>query len=269
MLFFRLRKLCVPSFFVLVLLYGFGANAQDMVRICDDISPWPPYIYPSAQNKNQPTGAMVDFLDDLFKEIGLEYSVTLRPWKRCLEEVKKATSTDEFEIVSNASFNEERAEAYHVTKPIYRTTPGAFYSKERFPQGLKLQRLADLKKYKICGVLAYSYLEYDLEKSDIYTTAGTLEKIFIMLDKNRCEIIVSSIEPLVGMKLFGKNIVSNRITSVAVPGAQQSTFHLLISRGSPRSEELLEKLDLAIDKLTSNGTWAGIRAKYQALMDQY
>ena len=36
---------------------------------------------------------MVGFLGDLFKEVGLKYTLTLRPWKRCLEEVKKKFRT--------------------------------------------------------------------------------------------------------------------------------------------------------------------------------
>jgi polar amino acid transport system substrate-binding protein len=246
-------------------------KAQDAVKVCDDISPWPPYSYSSPTGEgdiaHKRAGAMVDFLDDLFKEIGLEYTLSLMPWKRCLEAVKKSFGPGDFEVVINASFSSERAKNYHVSKPIYRTTPGAFYSVDAFPAGLNLRSRSDLKNYKICGVRGYNYLEYGLSDSDISSISGSLKTIFKMMGKGRCEVIVSSIEPALGTKLFGDQIVPRNVRAVSVPDAPPATFHILVSRGSSSGLLLLERLNVAIEKFMNDGTWDRIMGKYQALMD--
>jgi len=248
-----------------------NVRAEDAVKVCDDISPWPPYSYPSPIGNRETvpkqTGAMVGFLGDLFKEVGLKYTLTLRPWKRCLEEVKKSSGPGEFEVVINASFSSERAKDYHISKPIYRTTPGIFYSVDAYPAGLNLRSRSDLKKYKICGVRGYNYQEYGLSDSDIYTVAPSLKAIFRMMSKGRCEIIVSAVEVVFGTKLFGEQIAPNNVRSVSVPGTSPETYHLLISRNSSRGFLLLKRLNIAIDKFKNDGTRDRIMAKYQTLMD--
>ena len=273
MRFLALRRLGAVLFPALMLWTTMSADvkAQEPVKVCDDISPWPPYSYPSPIGEgkiaNKQTGAMVEFLDDLFKEIGLEYTLSLKPWKRCLEAVKKSSGPSNFEVVINASFSSERAKNYYVTKPIYRTTPGAFYSVDAFPAGLNLRSRSDLKKYKICGVRGYNYLEYGLSDSDISSVSGSLKAILKMMGKGRCEIIVSSMEPVLGTKLFGDKIAPNNVRAVPVPDVPPATFHILISRESSRGLLLLERLNIAIDKFTNDGTWDRIMGKYQALMD--
>lgn len=246
-------------------------RAQEQVEVCDDISPWPPFSYPSAIGEGEivhkQTGAMVDFLGRLFKEIGLEYTLNLRPWRRCLEEVKRFSSLKNFEVVINASHSPERAKIYHVTKPIYRTNPGVFYSVDALPEGPSLVSQGDLKKYKICGVRGYNYIEYDLSPSDIFTTAGSLKGAFKMLGGGRCEIIVSSIEPALGTKIFGDQIVPLNVRVVPAPNSSPSTYHILISRESSRGLLLLEQLNFAINKFTNDGTWDRVMGEYQALMD--
>ena len=72
-----LRRVGGVLFLALMLWTAMSANvkAQDPVKICDDISPWPPYSYLTAREKLG-TNKMVEFLDDLFKEIGLEYTLS-------------------------------------------------------------------------------------------------------------------------------------------------------------------------------------------------
>ena len=271
--FIVLRRLGAVLFPALLVWTTMGADvrAQDAVKVCDDISSWPPYSYPSpigeGKTEQKQTGAMVDFLGHLFKEIGLKYTLTLRPWKRCFEEVKNFSGTNDFEVVINASINSERAKNYHVTKPIYPTNFGVFYSVDAFPAGLSLGSQSDLKKYKICGIRDYNYNEYGLSPSDISSTTGSLKTAFKMLGRGRCQIVVSYIEPALGTKLFGDPIVPRNVRVVPAPDSPRPTFHMLISRKSSRGLQLLERLNRAIDKLKNDGTWDRIMGKYQALMD--
>jgi len=272
MQFHMLRRLIAGLCTVAVLLTMLNTvvKAEETVKVCDDLSPWPPFSYPvPAQNGKTTTrnmGSMVEFLDVLFKEIGLEYTLRHKPWKRCLEELKSSSGPDGIEIVINAGFSLERAKVYYVSKPIYQTTPGVFYSIDKYPTGLELNSLRDLKNFKICGVRGYSYQEYGLADSDLFSVSATLKKILKMVSLGRCEIVVSSIEPALGSKLYGDKILPDNVRIISIPQVTAATFHLLIARNSSRGSQLLERMNFAIDKLLNDGTWDRIMKKYQALM---
>lgn len=247
-----------------------AARASDMVQVCDDIAPWAPYTYPlPPATEGQPrkrAGAMVEFLDLLMKKIGQEYKIVFRPWKRCLEELKTSTGPGQSELIINASFSVERSKTYHITDEIFTLKPGVFYLKTSFPDGFKIKKREKLKDHRICGVRRYNYEEYDLKEKDISTITYSLENAFKMLGHGRCDLIASSVEPVLGRGLLGKSIVPANVSYDYVPDAPAPTFHMLIARGSPRGESLLKRLNFAIGILKGDGTWDRIIAEYRARM---
>ncbi len=63
------------------------------VKICSDQEDWAPFtFYPRVNgkaDKSRQIGITQDLLKEVFKIVGLKYSVTPQPWKRCLQEVHK------------------------------------------------------------------------------------------------------------------------------------------------------------------------------------
>jgi len=61
------------------------------VRICGDSAEWPPYNYYSRvkgkPEKSKVIGIVPELLDEAFRLMGMTYTITLIPWKRCLMEV--------------------------------------------------------------------------------------------------------------------------------------------------------------------------------------
>ena len=264
--------LLVALVFVLLVppLAGGAVKAEEIVRICDDTSPWPPFSYPLPGETDPAnparTGAMTEFLDIILADAGFDHTVTLRPWKRCLEEVKNSAGPPEFEIAINSSYSAQRAADYHVSAPVYTTTPAAFFSADSFPDGLKLSSLEDLKGLNVCGVRGFSYEEYGLSSADLSSTAGSLESVIKMVSGGRCDVVVSSAEPILGAKLVGEPITPPNVKVAPVPGVTSATFHILIAKGSPRGETLLARINEAIAKRKADGTWEEIFSRYLALM---
>ena len=138
-----MRKL----FFGLLLLFGTGlpgpvagqATGQEKVTICDDEAEWPPYAYfartADGIDRSRIEGATVELVAEIFSRIGLPYSYDMIPWNRCLHEVANFDSLNRYEMVANASYNEERAANYYATAPIYMTRFGIGYNREQFPKG--------------------------------------------------------------------------------------------------------------------------------------
>lgn len=250
-----------------------ASNANDQVYVCDDVVPWPPYTYPATETDEisplGQTGAMVEFLDAVMRSAGLRYQLKLRPWKRCLNELQQQDLPEHSQIAMNASFSEEREKLYYYSEVIYRTTRGIFYTKEAFPDGPEINTLDDLKKFKACGVKGYNYQDVGLSNDDLAATAGSLPLALTMLSKGRCDVLINSVEPVVGTKLIGTSIVPPSVTYKTTSlGAEPTTFHFIISRENPKGAELFGRVNSAIKKLIEDGTRDEIFERYRRLMDE-
>ena len=268
---FRDRFLAAGLIFFLFLLASTPqlAEAKDQVRVCDDIVPWPPFTYPSSASTVQghgQTGAMVEFLDALMKEIGVEYALKLRPWKRCLKEASGPPGPGRFEVVINANSSAERAKAFHISDAVYRTTPGAFYTLDQFPSAPPIRSSKDLQRYEICGVRGYTYQNFGLEDSMVTIRAKSLKLALKMLEKGRCQIVLNSIEPILGTKLFGDSIVPSNVRVAPLSSDLAATFHILVSKDSPRGKWLVDQINEAISNLTNDGTRDRIFGKFRRLL---
>jgi len=242
------------------------AVSAQTLRICDDEAGWPPYIYNpienGAQNKDKIEGAAVEFMAAVFADAGIDHTIELLPWKRCLGEVADYSSEGDFEAFSNGSYNEERLETYHITKPIYETNSGMFYSPANHPDGLNITSVADAKNYEMCGVFGYNYENWNLGEDDIDTSAKSTDLALKKVAAGRCDAVPSAIEPVVGSAAIGKPIVPEGMKAQTFDFMDDTTFHIYIAKTSPRAEELRDKINASIDKLRGDGTHDEIFEKY-------
>ncbi len=235
------------------------------LKICDDQAEWPPYTYyvreGGVANKSQLTGATTDLIGSIFEGSGINYSIKLLPWKRCLAEVSGGKT---YEVFADASSNEERLNMYHRSRPTYKTTEGLFFSKKRFPNGLNLSSAADINDYKLCGLMGYNYANFFKlgVKKDVDLGVNHASKALQKLEKGRCEVFLSTIEPIFGAVAINQFSLSSEIDHITLPGAKGTSFYFWISKNSPRAAVLLETINTAIDKLYSNGEAEKIFKKY-------
>ncbi len=241
------------------------ASAQT-VKICDDEAGWPPYVYNpienGAANTSKIEGAAVDFMAAVLEDAGIDHTIELLPWKRCLKEVADFGSGGDFEAFSNGSYNEERLKIYYITKPIYETNSGLFYSEAKFPNGLDLKSVDDAKKYKMCGVFGYNYENWNMTNDDLDTSAKTTEQALKKVEAGRCDAVLSSIEPVIGSAAIGKPIVPEGVKAQKFDFMDDLSFHIYIAKSSPRGEKLRDKIDASIDKLRGDSTHEQIFSKY-------
>ena len=241
------------------------ASAQS-VKICDDEAGWPPYVYNPIENgkadKSKIEGAAIDFVNRIFEEVGLEHSTELLPWKRCLAEVENFGDRGNFEMFQNGSYNAERTKIYYISESIYETGRGLFYSTKKFPDGLDVNSVEDAKKYKVCGVHGYNYIDWNLADNQIETSAKSTEQALKKVAAGRCDVVPSAIEPIYGSAAIGKPIVPNGVKPHVVEFLDKTTFHIYIAKTSPRGEELRDKINAAIKKLRADGTHKKIFSQY-------
>ncbi|MEH6347459.1 MAG: transporter substrate-binding domain-containing protein [Bermanella sp.] len=256
-------RFCLAT--LLVLLSWSNSVLSRDLQICNDQAEWPPYTYyvreAGVANKSQLTGATKDLLDSIFKDSGINFSIKLLPWKRCLTEVSDGHT---YEVFADASSNQERLNLYHRSHAIYKTTEGLFFSKKRFPNGLKLSSAADINQYKLCGLMGYNYTSFFESgvKKDVDLGVNHASKALLKLEKGRCHVFLSIIEPVLGAVAINQYSLGPDIDHISLPGAKGTIFYLWVSKNSPRAEELLGVINSAIDKLYSNGEADKIFKKY-------
>jgi len=241
------------------------------VKICDDQGEWAPFSYYERVNgiadKTKLTGAVTDLLNEVFKIVDLKHSIDMIPWKRCTNLVDNYDKSKKYEVFINGSFNKKREEKYLISKPIYYTHQGVFYSKEKYPKGLPFYKKSDINNFKICSVLGYDkeiyYKDYGLAKDKkIDTRAKDILGVLKKISKNRCDIFINSKEPIYGAVAVGKYKLPKDIKSINIPNQKPSSFHIFIAKKSPRASELLEKINKAIVVLQNNGMYDKIFNKY-------
>ncbi|MCG8615909.1 MAG: transporter substrate-binding domain-containing protein [Desulfobacterales bacterium] len=232
-----------------------GSLDGQTVRICDDGLEWPPYTYykrtPSGEKTKELTGFSVDLIRRILLSRDIPFTIKLAPWKRCLKGVKSGTP---FHLVLNASANRERQDNYHLSRPYYTTTSYYFYSKRAYPDGPKVTSVSDLKHFRVCGLLGYNYETYGFPLGTMDQGAKDFPALISKLHKDRCDLFLEKYEILAGYTAIGKPLLSDpELGGRPVPGMSSTPFHMLISKHTPFSEELLAVINDGIADMTRSG----------------
>ncbi|ARU55876.1 amino acid ABC transporter [Oleiphilus messinensis] len=246
------------NFWLVMLLTPVTLSAeQPIVNVCDDQAEFPPYTYyervNGQKNTSKISGAMMDVLTEITKLTGFSFSVKLLPWSRCLYEI---ATKDKFEMYMNAIYTKKRGEMAYMTKRIYTMSRGYWYSKEKYPNGLVIDFMDELKNYRLLGVYGWSYETYGIQDEDkIFVGKGkNYSNAFEMLKMGRGDILLGGYPVAYGFESVGQKIAPNGFQWSTISSAPPSEFHIFISKRSPRAKELLTKINQAIDTLNKDNT---------------
>ncbi|WP_108650590.1 substrate-binding periplasmic protein [Dongshaea marina] len=260
------RMLYLLSFTLTVLLLSLPRAHADAlqgktVKICDDGAEWPPFIYYQRDNGNKTkdvVGYSVDVISDILGKVGAKFTVKLAPWKRCLSDLEKG----KYDMVLNASYNDERAGYAYFSKPFYSLTPSYIYMKAKYPQGLKVSSAKELVNYKVCGLRGYNYKDFGIESKDINTNTKDFNAVLKKLETGRCEVVLARIEVLLGFAKTGEKLITDGMTYASIPGAKKSDFYMLISKKSKLADPLKADVDKGIMRLEESGELQQMKDKF-------
>lgn len=232
-------------------------QAGQALKICDDEGGWPPYTFVDPKNPEAITGASVEVIVTILKRAGYEPQITLLPWKRCLAEVEAGTT----QMLLNASYSDERAQKFLMSKPYYSVRTELFYLTSKYPTPPKIATVADMKKYRHCGMFGYNYTMYELPESQLDSGAKDEPSRMKKLRLDRCDFILGDVEILKSFSAMGQLDISGT-SSIPIPGAKPKDFHAMVSKASPEGEKLLKIINDGITTLQKDKTYAKILKKY-------
>lgn len=240
-----------------------GPLKGSTVHVCEDGAEWPPYSYYKRVN-GQPTkevvGLAVDIIGAILKKADVGLSIDLLPWARCQKEL---VTGGMYQLALNASYSELRAKTYHLSRPYYSTTNFYFYSKRVHPAGLKIEQLADLKNYRVCGLFGYNYETYGLAPANIDQGAYSFASVIGKVHAGRCDLFLEKYQVMAGFGATGQPFLDDESLGRApVPGMAPTQFYMMLSRAGEHADELLKLVNDGLHDMEASGELGRLTKKY-------
>ena len=212
------------------------------VQIClGEGNEWPPYTYWERQDgkidQSRLTDAATTMVLDALQQLGLQHRIQYLPWARVQQELAEFASNSRCELTWDASYKPERAAYAHYSVPLYQTHLGLFYSARRFNQPPSTPAALPAKRF--CGVIGYNYAPYGVVQEP--QRFPGIQQVLDMLERQRCEFFPSEIEPLTSGIALGIYQGHAELRSLRLD--IRKSFYLLVSKGSPRGEQLVNQLN--------------------------
>lgn len=213
-----------------------ASGALRVIKACDDGAEWPPYTYfqRDADGKagRQVVGYSVEVLQRILAPLGYTAEIDLLPWARCQREVERGET---YVLALNASPSPEREQRFLLSRAYYQTTHAYFYSRRRHPQGLDIQHLGDLARYRVCGLRGYNYSAYGLQGEQLDVGANEPQQVVGKLRAGRCDLWLEKYEIVAGTRVVGTDLLANADLAWArVPDLPPGDFHMIVSRQHPQ-----------------------------------
>lgn len=220
---------------------------------------WYPYQY---HNKKQElVGLDFDIFNAIAKEAKINVTFTELPWKRHLQYIK----TGEMDIAMGASHSPDREETAYFTLP-YRHEKVNLFVKKGTANKIHLATLSDLSNSNYMIGVEGGYF-YGKEYQKLITTKEFYTHIndVIDLEQNVTLLLKGHIDGFlvdpVTMKAFAEKYSVQDEFEIHPLKIYQDDIHIMLSRKSC-SVETLNKINLAITKLTENGEMSKIISRW-------
>ncbi len=244
-----------------------GAQAEiprgTHVKTCNDSGEWPPYFYFRRDNgeaTNELVGYDLDILTRIFSKQGIDFTMKLIAWSRCLHEVETGET---YKMVSSVAYSEERDQKYIMTDSYYTVQPHYFYPIANFPNGLEINTLAEFNRYRVCGLRGYNYTNFGVPVETIDVGTKVFPQLIEKTARRRCDVFLGRFEIFVGFARTGTDYIKiHNLGTAPIPEVSGDKFYMMISRNYENAEDLRQIINDGIAELTASGEAGRILAPY-------
>lgn len=220
-----MRKMLAAALTLLTLGVQAGTATAEPVKIA--IGEWKPFISADLPGYGPHTERVVSVL----KAAGYDLEFEFVPWKRGYEMVKEGKYAATFSWYTS---DEREADFLVPTVPVDVQTGALFYKKDRFPDGLKVETLQDIKDQglKPLGVMSYWYMDGFAKLGVDVQELSKPELAWKMLDSGRADVFIEDVA--VAKETLG----AEAATIVQGNVMREDPMYILFSRTHPMGQEL-------------------------------
>ncbi|AZP10601.1 substrate-binding periplasmic protein [Undibacterium parvum] len=232
------------------------AHAFEVVRACGGDSNWPPMSYVLAPSKTV-EGLSAEILRTVLTP---EPVISLRPWARCLAEVR---AREGYDVVMSAFKTPEREAQFVFSRSYHSLTPAYLFSTEHF-KAPPLKSLADLEKFKVCALHGASIFYTKLAPAQIESGATSYLSLIRKIDRGHCDIVVDMREVFLGFAKLGLlPFTANTYQILPLPETEKYSLHYGVSKQHPQALQLIERIDKGLNEMHRTGKLNTLIDKYQ------
>ncbi|MCG8618668.1 MAG: transporter substrate-binding domain-containing protein [Desulfobacterales bacterium] len=209
---------------------------------------WPPF---SGKNLDG-YGLHSKIIDKVFKEMGHEVQFKFMPWKRVYELTKKG---DYIATFTWSKIPERQKEVLYPENELAVSKEVGFYKKSKFPNGLDIKNLDDIKakNLRVVGITSYWYEKPLKEKGIKANLVSTADLAWKMLNGDRADILIenSDVGKAESLVILGADSDGKFATSSPLKTQQ---MYLIFSKHHPDSAEMIKSYDAAVTQLKASGS---------------
>ncbi len=228
-----------------VLVSAQNAGAAPVLTACGANIDYPPYLY-GAENAQR--GVVIDILKHAWP--GSSFSVRKLPWRRCL----KLAELGQIDLVLNVPTAQIDPAPFHITESYAQLHSVYFVAPSRWPRGIAITNVQDLRSYRVCGLMGNRYDSYGLPSQAVDLGANSYSALIGKLEAGFCDLFIEKREVINGLLKFDKPLADRfadaKLVATALPEDSPIGLHFAVSKASPRATELLEQLNGEIATLT-------------------
>lgn len=223
------------------------------------------YLSFTPNNKGGLHGISYEIVKDIAESANKVVSFDILPWRRCLLYLTlEQPNRKSYTLTTAATYNEKRAESYLFTKPFMVSRGYYFYTKKRFPTGLKLNNTRELSGYNVCGRTGFNYVQFGLKNEDVLRIGKNILHMVELLKTERCDVFIARNFNVAAEPLVGNPSVFNdqQLAYDRIPGMKPENMHFMLNKNAAGAENLVSVFDNHIEDLWKNGKINQWREEY-------
>ncbi|PWF55778.1 substrate-binding periplasmic protein [Massilia glaciei] len=242
-----------------VLLIAVGVRAcaaAAATTVCASNVQSPPFFYVAQFNKDGtlPRGLAVEILREAIgTRVGGPHIAKL-PWKRCL----KLAELGLIDIVINVPTAQIDAAPFFITEPYVEMRSAYYVSRRRWPRGIPITNLEDLKAYRLCSLSGNTYDGYGLRGQPVDSGTNNYISLIGKLHAGNCDLFIEKREVVAGLRLLAPRVAeafaSRDLISARLPEDSPIGLHFAVSKRSKEGAALRARLDRTIARLKAANT---------------
>lgn len=239
-----MRRWLIAALLALTASQTFGSNTTP-IAFCHDSEDRPPRFY---LRDGEWQGQDIDVLDRLFADSPWRYRLDAVPWRRCLQSTEAGR---QHQAVLSATYSVARAKHYYFSNSYYSHTPAYLYMASDDRPTPEITRPTDFYRYRVCGVAGFNYAGFNLSGKGIDQNAKDLPQLVDKLIAGRCDIALSRIEIIQGLKERDRIPWPAALELRAIPRASLERYYIMVSHHAPNAQRLLRFINRGIERLST------------------
>ena len=241
----------MKKLFVVVMLFALvlvsAASAEDILKFGTNAE-FPPFEFVSASGViDEFDGIDIVIAKQIAEENGMKAAIENMEFDSLLIALQNGMIDA---VIAGMTVTEERAEAVDFSTPYYTATQVMIVQK-----GSDIKTAADMADKKIVVIQGYTGEQCVQDLGFPYEAFKKGSEAILELNNGKCDVVV--IDSATAAKYVADNEKLTIVEDEEAFGAEE--YAIAVKKGNP---ELLEKINVVVEKMLEDGTISEIAAKY-------